>query len=224
MEKIDSIKDLFKGRRVCIIGSAPNGLDNQGKMIDSYDDIIRVNNYKFRGFEDKLGSRCDYHYSFYGSSIRISNYKLKDDGIKGHLCKCPDSKAHFTDWHVKNRKTRGCDFRWIYTMRKGYWVAPVYIPEKDHYLKCFNMLHSHVPTTGFACIWELIQCDPKELYITGFDFFESKVHNVNERWVEGSKDDPIRHIPEIEEKIVKEYAIKHKFVTLDKHLRNKFDI
>ena len=220
METIKNLKSLFSGRRVCIVGSAPNGLDNQGSHIDGFDDIIRVNRYKFRPWEDRLGSRTDYHYSFYGSSIKIPNYKLKDDGVKAHLCKCPDDKAHFTDWHVKNRKTRGCDFRWIYTMRKDYWIAPVYIPKRDHYLKCFQLLNKHVPTTGFACIWELIQCNPKELYITGFDFFESKMHNVNERWRDGDKEDPIRHMPEVEAEHVKEWASKYKFITLDKHLRN----
>jgi hypothetical protein len=36
------------------------------------------------------------------------------------------------------------------------------------------------------------------VFLTGFDFFTSRIHNVNETWRAKNLDDPIRHEPERE--------------------------
>jgi hypothetical protein len=212
---------------VAIIGSAPTVLQNQGHIIDGYDEIIRINNFKVKGidlrrnnydYRSKVGTRTDWHYSFYGSSIRTTKEELK--GIKGHLCKCPNEEiVHLTEWHKKRRLEKGCGWAWIYRARSDFWQAPVYIPTKEHYLKCFHMLSNHVPTTGFSCIWEIINLPVKEIYITGFDFFKSGIHNVNDIWKPGKADDPIKHMPEEELRYLKKWAKEMPEITLDAHLR-----
>ena len=199
--------DIFRHNRCAIVGSAPSGLLNEPGLIDSYDIVIRINNYKTKGIDLKgvpydyslnLGLRCDYHYSFYGGSIRKTADELKADGVKGHLCKCPNDECHVTKWHIANNQRQGGDFKPIYRRRNDFWFAPVYIPKTGHYMELFNALGKHVPTTGFACIWELSQCYADELYITGFDFFRSIQHNVDEMWNPGRQDDPIKHMPDAE--------------------------
>jgi hypothetical protein len=226
---LSDVQSIFYKKRVVIVGSAPSGLDNKGSHIEDFDVIVRVNNYKTRGidkrgkvydFTDKLGTRTDYHYSFYGGSIRKSAEELKADGIKGHLCKCTDDVCHVTQWHIDNHCTFGGDFRGIYRRRAGFFFAPLYIPEKHHYLKLYDLLNGHVPSTGFAGIWEIVNSKPKELYVTGFDFMQSKLHNVNEPWLKGDPSDPIGHDFKAERRLFYKWADEHSFITLDKWLQN----
>lgn len=224
---LDEVRDYFKGKRVCVMGSAPSCLDNVGSDIDGYDSVVRVNNFKIVGFEDKVGTKCDVHYSFYGNSIRVNFDYLKLLGVKLHMCKCPNGEpyAGIYDyaWHRKHAKgDYGYNFEYIYKLRNGKWIAPVYIPDISHYLQLFNFLGCASPTTGFAAIWELIQCELKELYITGFDFFTSKMHNVNEHWRAGKPDDPLRHEPEREREHVRQWSqLPH--VRIDNRLKELFN-
>jgi hypothetical protein len=219
--------NIFKGKRVVIVGSAPSGRElNTKDKIESYDEVIRVNNYKTKGvdlkgrpydFSRELGIRTDYHYSFYGGSIRKTAEDLK--GIKGHLCKCPNDDCHVTDWHRERNQQQGGDFRPIYRRRKDFWIAPVYIPEKDHYMKLFDALGNHVPSTGFACIWELLQCQCKELYVTGFDWMTSRLHNVDELWRPGNQDDPIKHVWDEEVKLMRRWVFEYPELEIDSKIR-----
>jgi hypothetical protein len=224
----DELKDIFKGKTVCIMGSAPSVNENTCNNIEQHDIVVRINNYKTRGidlhnraydFTEYVGARVDYHYSFYGGSIRTTQNSLKEAGIKGHLCKCPNEECHVTDWHKERNFIQGGDFRPIYRRRHDFWIAPVYIPEREHYMKLFHELGDHVPTTGFACIWEIAQLEPKYMYITGFDFFRSGKHNTDEIWRAGHQSDPIKHLPDTEAKLLKQWAYKNKIYRLDEHLR-----
>ena len=224
---LDDLRADIKGKSCVVIGSAPSCLENNGKHVDSYDIVIRVNNYKTKGehwktkkkydFTSQVGSRIDYHYSFYGGSIRKTDEELK--GIKAHLCKCPDALVHPTAWH-KERNYVGCDFTQIYRRRRGFWIAPVYIPTVEHYYKLFNRLKQHVPSTGLACINDVLQCHPSELYITGFDFMKTPRHNVNELWLAGDPTDPIGHDWEAEQKLFTEWVNKNKNIVLDNRLKD----
>ena len=224
---LKDLKEAFKGKRVVLVGSAPSGRLNKGHIIDQYDCIVRVNNYKVKGIDKygrhydytaQLGNRTDYHFSFYGGSIRKTPAELKADGIKAHLCKCPNAQCHVTEWARKNNQTQGGDFRPLYRRRKGFWIKPVYIPQRDHYLELFNTLNKRVPSTGFYAIWELLLCNPRELYITGFDFMQSKIHNVNEAWLKGRQDDPIRHDWQAEPKLLKKWINEKPFIKCDETL------
>ena len=138
------------------------------------------------------------------------------------MCKCPDALVvehnKMVTWDPKNI---GGDFRPIYRRKKNFWFCDTYIPTKEEFMEYFTLLDGHIPTTGFSCILDLLSCKPAELYITGFDGFKSGRHNVNERWRDKSKlrHDPIGHVPELELMLIKAYNKNHKFVRLDKRLR-----
>jgi len=170
----------------------------------------------------KTGSRTDVFYSFFGGSIKKTPEDLKSDGVKFCMCKCPNDKAHdhdkMVDWDYKNV---GGDFRPIYRRREDWWFTPVYIPTLADYMEKYMLLVKHVPTTGFACILDLIECDLKELYITGFDFMTSKIHNVDEPWrgADKNQDDPIKHDPESELGIMRELMAEFRFIKCDDTLK-----
>jgi hypothetical protein len=189
------VRPRFEGKRVAIVGSGPGVLANAPGFIDGHDVVVRVNNYKLSA---AAGFRADVHYSFYGSSIRKSADELRRDGVTLCMCKCPDAQPIESDWHRRNNKMFGVDFRAIYRRRAAWWFCDTSIPSVEEFMTGFDLLGRHVPTTGFAAILDVLSFTPRALYLTGFDFFRSKLHNVDEPWAEKNSDDPIRHVPERE--------------------------
>ena len=76
-----ALNRYFEGKSVAIVGSGPGVLDNPAGFVDSFDVVVRVNNYKV---SLRAGTRVDVHYSFYGRSIRKSRVELINDGV--YLC------------------------------------------------------------------------------------------------------------------------------------------
>jgi len=218
------VKNIFEGKSVALVGSGPSVLDNKIGFIDSHDIVVRVSNYKLY---EETGIRTDVHYSFYGSSITKSQHELIKDGVYLCMCKCPDSQPIHTDWHVRNNKIKGIDFRYIYQQRKNWWFCPTYIPTDEEFLKQFKLLNNHVPTTGFSAILDILSYNPKSLYLTGFDFFTSNIHNVDERWKKNNPQDPVGHVPKEERRWLmnnyKNYPITFDYA-LKKLMENKYDI
>lgn len=171
-------------------------LDNAPGFIDSHDTVVRVNNYKV--LSEQTGLRTDVFYSFFGTSIRKAARDLIADGVTLCMCKCPNSYCIDSRWHRTTNRMRGVDFRYIYEERANWWFCETYVPEDADFLEKFNLLDEHVPTTGFAAILDIIKFSPKSVYLTGFDFFRSGIHNVSDPWIKRNNDDPIRHEPERE--------------------------
>jgi hypothetical protein len=189
------IRPLFEGKSVAIVGSGPGVLDNEPGFIDGHDLVVRINNYKVSA---AAGFRTDVFYSFFGSSVRKEAAELKLDGVTLCMCKCPNAHAVESEWHRRNGKMIGVDFRSHYARREGWWFCDTFIPTVAEFLVTFDLLGRHIPTTGFAAIHEVLAFAPRSVYLTGFDFFRSGIHNVNEPWRRNNSDDPIGHVPERE--------------------------
>jgi len=195
----DDVVPTFAGRSVAIVGSAPTVLGNAHSFVDSHDVVVRVNNYRT---SNAAGYRCDVFYSFFGGSIKKTREELIEDGVQLCMCKCPNSQPITSPWHEKNKKMMGVDFRYIYATRKPWWFCDTWIPSDEHFLHSFDLLGKHIPSTGFACILDVLKCKPQSVYLTGFDFFTSGLHNVNEKWKAGDPSDPIGHQPDLEREMV----------------------
>lgn len=189
------LADRFCGKTVAIVGSGPGVLQNEPGFVDSHDLVVRVNNYKTSA---AAGYRCDAHYSFYGTSISKTADELRADGVTMCLAKCPDAKFMDSEWHRVNGKPHGVDFRYIYRQRAAWWFCPVYVPHLDEFVASFDLLGQHIPSTGFSALLLVLSLAPASVYLTGFDFFASRVHNVDEPWRPGNPSDPIGHAPERE--------------------------
>lgn len=191
----DEVVEKLNGKTIAIVGSGPGCVENEPGFIDSHDLVVRVNNYKLGKGQ---GFRTDVHHSFYGGSIRKDSFELKKDGVQLCMCKCPNDKPIESDWHEENGKVIGIDFKYIYKNRSSWWFCDTFIPNSEHFLESFNLLERHIPTSGFAAIYDVLKCNPKSVYLTGFDFFSSGIHNVDEKWKKGDTRDPICHRPDLE--------------------------
>lgn len=187
------VDETFRGKRIAIVGSGPGMLDNAPGFIDGHDVVVRINNFKTG---PAAGYRTDVFYSFFGSSIRKTAGELA--GVRLCMCKCPDAKFMESPWHERHGKPHGVDFRYIYAARRDWWFCDTYIPPVHEFMQTFLALDGHIPTTGFSAIVAVLSCAPASVYLTGFDFFQSGVHNVNERWKPGNPLDPIGHRPDLE--------------------------
>lgn len=190
-----AVAGVVRGKTIALVGSGPGSLDNEPGFIDSHDLVCRVNNYRTGKAQ---GFRTDLFYSFFGGSIKKTREELQADGVKLCLCKCPDSKFIESEWHRKTGKLKGTDFRYIYQDRRDWWFCDTYIPSRDEFMASFDLLDRHIPSTGFSAILFLQSLGPKSILLTGYDFFASRIHNVNEAWRPGNPDDPIGHSPERE--------------------------
>lgn len=194
---------FFEGKRVVIVGSGPGALVSPLGFIDSFDVVVRVNNY---GRHPTLGSRTDVFYSFFGGSIRKTREELAADGVRLCMAKCPNSQPIHSDWHLERGKLNGIDFRYIYRDRAPFWFCPTFVPTDEHFLRGFSELGGHVPTTGWSAISDVAGLRPASLHLAGFDFFTSGVHNVDQRWKPGDPRDPIGHVPHREVDLLRQAA------------------
>lgn len=189
------LRAVFAGKRVAIVGSGPGVLGNAPGFIDGHDVVVRVNNYKLR---PQTGSRTDVFYSFFGRSIEKTAADLQHDGVTLCMNKCPDAKVMESAWHRRMNRPTGVDFRPLHADRSGFWFGDTYVPQVEDFMHKFNLLDGHVPTTGFAAVLDVLEHQPASVYMTGFDFFTSKVHNVDEPWAHKVTTDPIQHVPMVE--------------------------
>ncbi len=191
----DRVRRAIEGKTVALVGSGPGVLRNPVGFIDSREVVVRVNNYKL---SPAAGTRTDVFYSFFGASVRKNRDELMRDGVKLCIAKCPDAKFIESAWHVRHGKLRGIDFRPIYRERAAWWFCDTYVPPVDDFMEHFRMLGNHVPTTGFCALLDILKYNPANVYMTGFDFFQSAIHNVNEPWRRMNTSDPIGHVPDLE--------------------------
>ena len=193
----ETVRQAIEGKRIALVGSGPGVMGNEPGFIDSHDVVIRVSNYKLF---PETGFRTDIFYSFFGNSIRKEVEELKRDGVKLCMCKCPNAKFINSRWHELHHKMNGVDFRYIYQTRANWWFCDTYVPTVEEFMAQFDLLGKHVPTTGFSALLDVLSHNPKSIYMTGYDFFTSNIHNVDERWNRLNPTDPIGHVPDTEKR------------------------
>lgn len=209
------VKQRFEGKTVAIVGSGPGVLGNEKGFIDNHEVVVRINNFKI--ILPATGVRTDVFYSFFGTSIKKTKFELKRQGVTLCMCKCPNAHAIESIWHRERGQMIGVDYRPHYERRKDWWFCDTYIPTVEEFLVGFNLLGRHITTTGFSAVFDILSFNPRSVYVTGFDFFRSGIHNVDERWRKGNPADPICHVPERELCWLIENASQHP-MTFDRTL------
>lgn len=179
---IYSFEDLsleLKGMAVLIVGGGPDANKITAKQYEEYDYIVRINNFKYAN-ECK---RTDIWFSYWGRNIKDVEKRIKDENIKALVCKYPEND----------------EFGWVYEINQELFDTleiPVYKPTVEQSFQTNNNLDIS-PTAGLCAIITVLRCRPALIRIIGFDFFTSKVHNLNDTW-DGSGG----HEPEKEKQLV----------------------
>ena len=161
----------LKNKTVALVGPASYLSDFElGNEINSKDIIIRIN----RGMElvddnkKHIGNRTDILYNCLienpdnGGIINIK--KLKDANVKW-ICTIPYSSSD-------GKKTS----RFLHPSVNLFKIFQIYFKFNFHIYnyKSYSLLNKKISSranTGFAAIFDLLEFDLKELYITGFSFY-----------------------------------------------------
>lgn len=208
----------IRGKRVVVTGSAPSVLQNDGDEIDRFDTIVRANgtDNDIAKYGDKIGHRTDIHYSFYGTSVRRTVEGLKKERVKYLWSKIP--YANYTPYYkFYDGEPQGMlNFR-KYFDNFRFAGIPIYLPKiKDLMKEC--KVVDRMMTSGVSAIRSILQHEPKELYITGFTFFDEGIHNIDEP----HKLKAGGHKSNEEREYVKKLAQENKCIRVDKKLSEIF--
>ena len=172
------VEKYFAGRSVIILGSAPSVVNLSAKELNRFNVIVRANNYEF--FNECR--RVDVYYSFFGRSIKGVDERIRRDNPKFLFFKYPFDFAF--NKHTGGREIAGKsgDFRYVQQTRRALLQNTRHFAQTPaNFISSFCTIGS-IPTTGVCAILDIIRYQPKELAIAGFDFFKSKIHNINEPW------------------------------------------
>lgn len=169
--KNSKFKELIRNKRVALVGPANYlTLFNWGEIIDSYDVVARIN----RGMElidsfpNALGSRTDVLYNCLiekndnGGVISLRNLKKnKVKWVCSHLHSDANGNVFKNKLHPEVK---------LLTILKLRYFLNLHIHEYENY----SFLNSQIKcraNTGFSAIFDLLDNEAKEVFISGFSFF-----------------------------------------------------
>ncbi|MCZ4092378.1 glycosyltransferase family 29 protein [Sinorhizobium psoraleae] len=154
--------------KVLVLGNAPSVLQrNLGEKIDKFDVVVRVNNFRVKGFEKHIGSKTSY--------ALISPACMQSDELSG----LPPSKvfvigANMRDDYEKIKarlmdKDRGCQ---VLPPPENVLKSSIYVDalrvEMD-----FDLAENQWPSTGIVAVQWARDMHGKAatVYVHGFDFY-----------------------------------------------------
>jgi hypothetical protein len=118
--------------------------------------------------------------------------------------------------HNHGRVQLGISGNWKPFFRKEwFWTKlPTYIVSREDFIRNFRMLN-RILTTGMSAVVDICRFRPKELYVTGFDFFDSGKHEIDQPWKQGCGG----HDVGMERHLMRWMALHYDFMTMDARLR-----
>lgn len=229
---MNNLKTIIKNKRVVIVGPSPSLLEiENGDLIDNYDIVIRIK----KGFPivkkliKHLGKKTDIlctHLKLTQNNLDYSSLnKLYNSDCRLIYMPYPITIEpfnrfynNFVEYYQEYLlKTRNLD-------RK----IPIEFSNIDRYLLHSKKMNT-TPTTGIAMILDLLECEFKELFITGFTFrLDGYYHDYKTK--EEDKESYIRtfitrnvHNTNYEAHYLKPLLVNKPNIILDKPLTNIFN-
>ena len=219
----EKFKRIIENKRVCIAGPAQyvdKEFENYGKIIDSYDVVVRMNN-----------------------SINIDeslyrNYGKRIDILVTSLFPHPLATYHYEEAYSNEKIPKPLVIFYHYgRLRKLYFS---FFLKNDNIIICeqpkknFNELIklTRNPTSGMIAVFECLKCNPKELFITGMTFGRDEKystyvdkyfrnHPILDKWKKDRNDWAGDHYLKGEYLITKDLILKNKNIFVDNYLRDQ---
>jgi len=149
-------KDYIENKNIVFVGSCPNLIGRRfGKQIDSYEIVAKSGHswsFSKQEYYRDYGMRCDINYNNRQYYREMKPFPIKEMKMKGVKWLCLKG-ASLEDLKTFNQ--------YVYTRT----IREVFI-EVNKVLKSASM--------GNYIIVDILNCNPKILYMTGVDFFASK--------------------------------------------------
>ena len=222
-------ENFLRHKRVALVGPSKSALqEKNGSYIDSHDIVVRIKNAipAINGQEEYLGSRTDVIYNVFSrGALSLSEFKL--DNVLFICCPTPITRRltpHF--FKVFEKTNNGYSFYEKYKIRLM----------KEEVYKTLASQVKKKPNAGTGTIWDLLQFEINELYITGIDFFRSdyqksylKTHNIRLNNAEYIKSTLKGHDPDTQYLWFKQVYKKDSRIKLDDFMNRivknkKYDI
>lgn len=157
----------YRNKRVAIVGAADSAFEEKnGQYIDGHDVVVRVNKAPYSWTPEKadyIGSKFTHLYhSFFennysgGGPIDWEYYdKLGIEKVINPNCTSKGLTTHLNYYkrHHSSRRT--------------------YLLAHGNYQQFGNRLENYVPTVGFSALISVLQAECREVFITGFTFFQT---------------------------------------------------
>ena len=215
-------EDVFKGKRVAVIGPADSAYEKEnGKYIDEFDYIIRINKAAQSWTKEKskyIGVRTDILYHSFFENNESGGGKLDLNLFK---------KLGIN--YVINPRTNFQAYRRTYNFYTKYRKEfPVYHLPNSYYKKMIIPFGNLRPTVGFTALYSVLNSGCDTVFITGFTFFKTPYadgyrDNLKgiEKNMEHIQEQGIHNI-ELEYDLFKEYvkATNCRHLILDEKLNN----
>jgi len=210
------VSAFFKDKSVLLLGSAPSVVKLDADFMESFDIIVRVNNYSFFN----SCTRTDVFYSMLGGSIKKTCGGLEKDGVKFIFCKSP-----FRNVVVKNpdgsiNLLQSIDNRKTYVPNKRRWFEIPYFLQTEKNFRWVQAQINKIVTTGLSAIVDIHRYEPRILHVAGFDFFSSGLHNITMQ--SHIKPWPKHHDFKGEMLFARDFIAEHENITCDSVMEKIF--
>ena len=157
------LKKNILNNSVVVIGNGPSATSwEAGELIDSFDFVVRFNNYEIDGYEKYVGTKTT-HWVFNANKLVTWHRDYKQ--FTQVLVNCPNKFLRArTEWK-EDLKSLYPNIQFIQRTTLGKFASFISLPKR----KAFS--------AGISGIcYFLLRC--KKLYIHGFDFFQRYDHGI----------------------------------------------
>jgi hypothetical protein len=165
--------EIIKDKSILILGSAPSVELLTADFMESFNLIVRINNY--RVFNEC--ARTDIYYSMLGGSIKKSCADLKNEGCKFIFAKNPFGDYIVNDKNGKINILKSLRFEATYRRWREHWFELPYYLQTIENWRWLNDQIGQITTTGLSAIVDIYRFNPSNIHLAGFDFFSSGMHN-----------------------------------------------
>lgn len=183
--------------KIIIIGNGTSLLEKEnGKIIDSYDHVVRFNSFEIQNYEKYVGTKSTIWFNVINFTDK-NNWRVLHDWYKVYLHSWQWDKTKdklymsFIDFYNKNNLDVSKIIKTTPDMTKE--IAEY---AGDLTYKSFS--------TGMIAIWEMLKFH-ETVDITGFDWWDRTEHHYNDKAVRGTL-----HKPEKEKAIINMLHVQNK--------------
>lgn len=170
--------------KVLVVGNSPNNLKKKkGKVIDSFDIVIRINDFKINGFEDYVGTKTTHWVTSFSPAIDNREINIFNKVFTANF----NQTNEIFNKRIKRIIKKDSDIN-----NKLLVLSKL---EIENFKKQIGYDTKHKwPTTGMVAIYvALNKIENSDVYFHGFSFFKEIGQYVSHYWNETKKEEFRKH-------------------------------